>query len=93
MKAIEPYFDFIERRKKPWILVIMARGSAELTPHLSAPSGRTATLVRRPSDEIVLDYIPRSVRKHLETARKIIVAEVDRRGEAVRIYISPVEHF
>jgi hypothetical protein len=89
----EPYFDFIERRNKPWVLVIRARSSDSVNPHLSLPQNGDCILVRRPSDEVKLDNMPRLVKKHLKTAIKILVAEVDRTGDTVRIYPCPIENF
>ncbi|MDR0449092.1 MAG: hypothetical protein LBG89_01360 [Rickettsiales bacterium] len=93
MRAVEPYFDFIERRKKPWILVVSARAGGELMPRLSAPGGRRGVLFRRPTEEVALTEITYSVQRHLKTAKNILVAEVDKSGEAVRIYQCPVENF
>ena len=91
MRTVEPYFDFIERKDKPWILVISARAGSEISPRLAAPGGRRATLFRRPDEEIVLECMPYTVLRHLKVARNILVAEVNRDGETARIYQAPVE--
>ncbi|MDR2685702.1 MAG: hypothetical protein LBB23_02940 [Rickettsiales bacterium] len=93
MSDIEPYFDFIERRGRPWILVIRARAPAEFSPRLSAPGGRMAVLYRRPAEDVVLEGIPPRVQMYLQKARSILTAEVAKDGEAVRIYQTPIENF
>ncbi|MDR0319824.1 MAG: hypothetical protein LBH81_03770 [Rickettsiales bacterium] len=93
MRTVEPYFDFIERRGKPWVLVLSARAGGELEPRLSASGRGRAVLFRRPTEEVLLEHMPYMVSKHLKTAKQILVAEVDKAGEAMRVYKVPVENF